>query len=319
MHSCNFAKDVSVQTSNIEHITLSNNNFNQLFNFNQCSDEIDLETELVMISIGGTNRGNVVIERAYFDINIMGVNFGDIFLKNSIIYTFYLTELENKGSITLTNIKSGSFFTIQDSTVGNLNFTNTDINNFNEIVITNSNIEKVNFKKYPKKVLSYSTDPQVGYGIKEKSKRTANLKDIYNQLKQIAKRTGEVDISNKYQSLEHKQLLLSKRFGFDSILLSLNLISNNNGRSWFIGVLFTVFIAFLFFLLYLKILDISFSYTESFKDYVLFISSFPKLQLEKYSELNSKWSVSLVIWLSRIFISYGIYQTIAAFRKYGKA
>lgn len=319
MHSCNFDKDVSVQTSKVEHITLSNNNFNQLLNFNQFTDEIDAESKLTMISLNGVNRGNIFIERAYIDINLNGLNHGNIYLNNSNIYSLILSEFENKGSINLTNIKSGEFLTIQEANAGDINFTNTDINCFDEIVIANSNIEKINFKSYPNKVLSFSSNPKVGYGIKDKSKNASNLKDVFNQLKQIAKRNGDVHIANKYQSLEHKQLLKSKSFGFDSILLFLNLISNKNGKSWSRGVLFTLVTAFLFYWIYISVLGLNINRADTYIEYILYISSFPKLSIEKYEALNSKWSVSLVIWLSRIFISYGIYQTVAAFRKYGKA
>ncbi|WP_338359837.1 hypothetical protein [Yeosuana marina] len=319
MHSCNFDKDVSVQTSKVEHITLSNNNFNQLLNFNQFTDEIDAESKLTMIRLNGVNRGSIFIERAYIDINLNGLNHGNIYLNNSNIYSLILSEFENKGSINLTNIKSGKFLTIQEANAGDIYFTNTDINCFDEIVIANSNIEKINFKSYPNKVLSFSSNPKVGYGIKDKSKDASNLKDVFNQLKQIAKRKGDVHIANKYQSLEHKQLLKSKLFGFDSILLFLNLISNKNGKSWSRGVLFTLVTAFLFYWIYISVLGLNINRADTWKEYILYISSFPKLSVGKYESLNSKWSVSLVIWLSRIFISYGIYQTVAAFRKYGKS
>jgi len=84
------------------------------------------------------------------------------------------------------------------------------------------------------------------------------------------------------------------------------------------GVIFTLVVALLFFLVYVKSLNIALSIDHLFKDYILFITSFPKLSLDKYSTFNSIWYVSLIIWLSRIFITYGIYQTVAAFRKYGK-
>ena len=195
---------------------------------------------------------------------------------------------------------------------------NTDINKFKEVVIADSNIDGFETANYPNNIRSYSSDNKIGYGLSDKSKNRANLKSVYNQLKQIAKRKGDIQTAYKYQSLEHKQLLFSRRFGFDSLLLFLNWISNNNGKSWSRGILFTLIVAFFFYWLYLTVLGLSLNTNEWWKDYILFISSFPKLDLEKYGYANSKWSVSLIIWLSRIFISYGIYQTVAAFRKYGK-
>ncbi|WP_452600799.1 hypothetical protein [Pontimicrobium sp. MEBiC06410] len=320
LHSCNFDKDVSVSIGLIKYITLSNNNFKQHFHFNNWKNEDDflLDLEPVMIRSSGNNRGTILIERTYLDITLGGINFGDIFIKDSTAESIFILDIDNKGSLTLNNINHCDYFTIQNSVSGKLNFINTNINTFKEIVIADSNIENTNFTKYPKKILSYSSNPKVGYGLSDKSKNKSNLKSIYNQLKQIAKKKGDIDIANKYQSLEYKQLLLSKRISSDTFLLFLNWISNNNGRSWFRGVLFTFSIGFIFFNFYLYVLGLSFNYNEHLKEFIIFFTSFPKLQLDKYAELNGIWQASLIIWLSRIFISYGIYQTVSAFRKYGK-
>lgn len=319
LHSCTFDKDVTVSLSEINYITLSNNNFKQIFSFNNylVRDKLE-ETDTVMISNNGTNRGTIIIERAYLDLSLGGINFGDIFIKDSVIWSLYLIDFDNKGSISLKEVDTGEYFTIHNSNSGQLNLINTDINKFKEVVIANSNIEGFETTNYPNNILSFSSDPKVGYGLSDKSKSRENLKSVYNQLKQIAKRKGDIHTAYKYQSLEYKQLLFSKRFGFDSILLFLNWISNGNGKSWSRGILFTLTIAFFFYWSYLSVLGRTLNANDWWKEYVLFISSFPKLTLEKYAYANSEWLVSLIIWLARIFISYGIYQTVAAFRKYGK-
>lgn len=317
IHSSNFENDFSIYLSSLRDVTLSNNNFKQHFNFSG-NNESTLD-DIVMISNDGSNRGTMIFEKAHVDISFRGINFGNIFIKECNVWTFNMDDINNQGVISLNNIREVTFFTIQDSISGELNFINTDVNKFREIVIANSNIEKVNFVDYPKRICSYSSDPRVGYGIEDRSKNRDNLKSIYNQLKQIAKRKGDIDASIKYQSLEYKQLLLSKTIiSFDKLLLLLNWTSNNYGKSWFRGILFTFTISFSLFLLYINNLEVSHENINYFEDYVLFFTSFPKLQLERFSELNNSWNVSLIIWLSRIFISYGIYQTVAAFRKYGK-
>lgn len=101
-------------------------------------------------------------------------------------------------------------------------------------------------------------------------------------------------------------------------MLLLNWISNNNGKSWFRGVAFTLLVGLTGFYFYGRVLDIKMVLPDFFQKYIVFISSFPKLGLKEYSELPDTWDLSLVVWLTRIFISYGVFQTIAAFRKYGK-
>jgi hypothetical protein len=317
IHSNVFDKDMSVNLSKIESLSFSNNNFKQLFHFNSYTDTKE-ENEMIMVSISGVNQGNMILERAFIDLNIRDINFGNIFFKEINFSYLVLSEFHNTGSIFFTNIVSGLQLVIQNSIVGNLNFINTDINIFEEIVIADSKLNGVSLKKYPKKILSSSSNPKVGYGIKDKSKRKENLKNVYTQLKEVARKNGDFDNSNKYKSLEHKELLKSKKISSDSILLFLNWISNNNGRSWLRGVFFTVAVSFIFCVLYFKTLNIESNQYPDYKELILFITSFPKLELEKYEIQNKLWEISLVIWLARIFISYGIYQTITAFRKYGK-
>ncbi len=321
IHSNIFSKSLNVWMIFIENISLSNNYFNQEFHFNNYAEVSNVnKTKTVMLSLDGVNRGTIFIERCYLDIVLGGINFGDIFLKDLNVWSILLMEFDNKGSLTFNNINSCSYFTINNSVSGKLNFINSDINQYSETVIANSNIIGFNSPIYPNNIRSYSKNPKVGYGISDKSLNRENLKSIYNQFKQIAKANGDSFYINKFKSLEHKNLLLSKRFGTDSLLLFLNWVSNNNGKSWFRGVIFTFTIAFVFFYIYTFFLvnSIDLNLKSFWTDYILFISSFPKLSLEKHSEYNSIWYISFIIWVSRIFISYGIYQTIAAFRKFGK-
>ncbi|GAA3757922.1 hypothetical protein [Flavobacterium ginsengiterrae] len=313
-HSCNFEKDVTVHIRKIQRFDTSNCNYLEILNVNNFALH---KVDLVMISLAGVNKGTIIIEKTYADISLFGINLGNIFFKDLDVSTFYLSEFQNIGSLSFLNVMSGHFFVIQDSISGNLNFLNSDINVFREIIIANSNIDGANFNKYPLKILSSSKYPKAGYGIEKKSQRNHNLKNVYNQLKKTARLKGDIDSANRFESLEHKQLLLSKRLSFDSVLLFLNLISNNNGRSWFQGIIFTVLVGLFFFKWYLKTIGINFKLSDCYQDYILFFTSFPRLSLDGYN--NDNWETQLVIWLSRIFISYGIYQTIAGFRKYGKA
>lgn len=323
VHSSYFEKNVNLSIEDIKDLTLSNNNFKQILSFDNYNNKNKNSSysdylAFIRINLSGSNQGNIIIENVYADITISDINLGNIYFKNIDLHTLHINEFHNKGNISFTNLKSGVYLAIQNSIIGNFNLLNEDLNIFQEIVISNSNLKGLILSIYPKKIRSYSYDPKIGYGLEDKSKNNQNLKNIYNQLKQVAKSNGDIDHMNKYKSLELRKLIKTKRFGFDSILLFLNWISNNNGQSWTRGVLFTLIVAFMFFLLYIYSLGIELDLKNQYKDYILYISSFPKLELEKHLDMNRCWNVSLIIWISRILISYGIYQTVAAFRKYGK-
>ncbi|NHM01687.1 hypothetical protein [Flavobacterium difficile] len=320
LHECVFDKNITLNSSKINSLSLSNNNFKQLLNFNTYQ-KIDgnVNENKINISISGINQGSMFFENINTNINLSGINFGNINFKNINIKHLTISDFQNKGVVSFNNIKSGDLLIITDSIVGNLDFMGSDVTLFKEFVFSDSNLVGINFSKHPFNILSYSSNPVIGYGIIDKSKWNTNLKNVYNQLKKNALLKGDIDTSMKYQSLEYKYLLKEKDFGFDKVLLFLNLISNKNGLSWFRGILFTLITAYLFMLLYLKTINIDFNFEESLKDYTFFISSFPKLEIQKYSTIPNTWQSNLVIWISRIFVSYGIYQTIAAFRKYGKS
>jgi len=325
IHSNNFEKNFSLDLSKIEGINLSNNNFKKLFSFDSYYDESnqndnDLEFKnCIRFSLDSTNQGNILVRNSFVDITLSGINLGNIYFKNLKVFTIHVSDFQNNGNVSFSEIIKGNQFVIQNSAAGNLEFLNVNFKKFNEIVISDSNIDKTSFSSYPFKIRSYSSNPKVGYGIENKSLSKSNLKNVYNQLKKVAKNKGNIDVANKYQSLEYKYLFFEKSWGFDKLLLFFNFISNNHGRYWFQGVVFTLSVGLLCFYQYYTFFESGFTFNELLKEYVIFISSFPKLELEKYSEIPKTWDVSLIIWISRIFISYGIYQTIAAFRKYGKS
>ena len=316
LHSSNFDKNVSVQIIQLGTVNISNCTFHEVLNIdNQLTEK---GTAPLVIQMDGVNQGTIIFERTFADITISGINTGNITFKELFISHLYINEYQNFGVLSFSKVKDGEYIIIQDSITGKMNFISADINVFKEIIISDSNIDGSDFNIYPKKIRSKSKSVIAGYGIDNRSARIRNLKNVYNQLKRIAKAKGDIDVANQFESLEHKQLLLSKKISFDTFLLLLNFISNNNGKSWVRGVIFTLLVAAVFFYLYtINIGNGNFT-IESYKEYVLFISSFPKLELKKYEIQNEYWNIQLIIWLARIFISYGIYQTIAAFRKYGR-
>ena len=111
-------------------------------------------------------------------------------------------------------------------------------------------------------------------------------------------------------------------------LLYLNRISNSFGMSWGQGVLFTCVTAWIFFVL------INYMGVESSHLFVLwqygwggfgdvwqnYLRMFYLTKFEDVFNTGIKLNVygETLFFVSKIFVSYGIYQTISAFRKYGK-
>jgi hypothetical protein len=112
-------------------------------------------------------------------------------------------------------------------------------------------------------------------------------------------------------------------------LLLLNRVSTKHGVSWIRGIAFTLGVGIVFYAVYLTILPcakVEWGYTngEDFKaavdysvrNFINFIAIFRDFTF-LHDGCPNMWS-SIVDFVARIFIAYGIYQTIQAFRKYGK-
>ena len=311
LHSNSFEKSVTVKISKLSKLLISDNNFKQIFNFTNSLD--NSENERTDISIDGSNLGSLVFEKVNADLDNRSINFGNIYFKDVKFRHLILIDFQNNGVISFSNIKIAELFVIQNSNVGKAEFINTDFKNFEEIIIANSNISSMIFSEFPYKITSFTKNPRIGYGIKNKKDNNANLRSVYNQLKKVAITMGDIDTGNKYQSLEYKHLFRQKGFlNIDKILLGLNYLSNDNGYSWFRGIIFTMTIFVLSFY--------SFTFfsgdSNTFSNFIIYMTSFPKLIIKDSDSIN--WKLELVKWVSRIFIGYGLYQTIAAFRKYGK-
>jgi uncharacterized protein YjbI with pentapeptide repeats len=105
-------------------------------------------------------------------------------------------------------------------------------------------------------------------------------------------------------------------------ILLLNLLSNKFGKSWLRGVFFTMLIGLLFFL---TTLISTKQYSVGFDLSKKNIDEFGRLFFEfltpthKVDFLDDKgpslWSYFFDFW-GRVFVAFGIYQTIQAFRKY---
>jgi hypothetical protein len=130
-----------------------------------------------------------------------------------------------------------------------------------------------------------------------------------------------------YELKALKESLSWKNSLEDKLVLTLNWESNRINTSPLRGVVFTFFVAQMFFIIYLSTLAgwkfsldfwhianarINEYWTNFFHFFTL---THPLTFMSSYG--STGWSY-LVDVLGRIFIGYGIYQTVQAFRKYGK-
>ncbi|WP_321298977.1 hypothetical protein [Marinifilum fragile] len=134
----------------------------------------------------------------------------------------------------------------------------------------------------------------------------------------------EMDAYRKYlfsfESLMDNSGFNKFRLASDIFILTLNKLSNSHGTSFFRGVLFTMAVWGVFFSWFVMVRDgvgNAFIWTngEYLNEAVNYLWLFNGLKgLTTGSTVL--WSCIIPFLLGKIFIAYGIYQTISAFRKY---
>lgn len=157
---------------------------------------------------------------------------------------------------------------------------------------------------------------------------SCDLKTIRVIKNQLSNTENKIDYL-KFNALEHKILLRESGLSTnDRILLWSNKLSNNFGISWLRGVLFTFCMSVLFFIALLAVNSVVTStyplnflrsgthapFSEILLAFLKFVFS---LGFDN-SEIQSNGLLYFIFIIAKLFIGYGIYQTVAAFRKYGQ-
>lgn len=149
------------------------------------------------------------------------------------------------------------------------------------------------------------------------------LSDGYNQLKTIAQKQNDRKLFLHFQAAElrsyHKTLAGDKKHRATRFQLWAMKKSNDYGTDWVKGLRFIIASNILFVLTSLILRHFQFDCKGIGNFIVIFLSFLsPLTTLPKSLNENSNWEVSWFL-LSRIPLAFGIYQTIAAFRKFGKS
>ena len=151
----------------------------------------------------------------------------------------------------------------------------------------------------------------------------------YRLIKKILAENHNFQEALEYHKCEMELLLKTTKKPLEKLLLFFNKISNNHGLIWERGILFVLVSMCFFYLIYffsLKGNPFKIGW-NGFSDF-LSVLDFHLKHIFEFFLVSHKfdfmkcWNPTglsyLIDFVSRIFIGYGIYQTIQAFRKFGK-
>jgi hypothetical protein len=244
----------------------------------------------------------------------------DVYFQNTVFHCpafFNNTQFLGKltflsfETIGLTEFKNKVYFdnsTINELILERLVFDN--LISFNHATIKNASIDNVHCSNIPLSLVGTKIDYVRNEG-------TARF------LKNEAMKTNNpflvADLNAKEMNLHFHDLKWKTDF-FDKMILLLNKISTNFGEKWQKGVLF-IFLSWIISFSLIIMLRDGFGGTfiwfdrSYIRESMNFLWQFGSLDVLGYTY---GWLDLFAFILGKMFIIYGVYQTIAAFRKYGK-
>lgn len=186
--------------------------------------------------------------------------------------------------------------------------------------------ENNDFEQLCNNELYLSDYPQ---NTESKSKLAAikKIRESFRVIKQAFRSENNNVDALDYHKLEMAalkyELSLQQHKRSERIILYFNELSNEHGTKWAKGLKFTLLITLFFYLIGLLIIspdltiDFSFDGIGNFFKYYFQLLNITNWKYEPFGIPNEPWGGPL-LYVSRIFISYGYYQIIQAFRKYTK-
>ena len=291
------------------------------------------------------------IESCYFSksLRIEDCRFnGQLIITNSTANQIQFKDLNGHHSIEISNSIVLNEFKVINHDIKYMNFTNLNVKK--DFILVQSDLKVVSIAHSKLESNLYlelgSIDLFSLFGTEIKNKIFINElkiregnRETFQLLKDYYLKINDNVNSAYFRRLEmiayEKSLLRKfkenrKQYKFETIqivdlvILVLNKLSNNHGCDPFRGVLFTTLITTFFYIIFLftvynetgTTVDFSFKYLSQNIKQVLQLLNVTNWDYKPFS-IEYTWGY-VPLFFSRIFIGYGIYQTIAAFRKFGK-
>lgn len=243
-------------------------------------------------------------------------------IRNTIVFSLEFIEVVVQSTLVKieeVDLEKGGLLKIVSSDLGKTNFIKCNFSRA-KCFFKNGKLQEIFLAEtdFPKNIISELHKPDYGQ---------AQL--FFGQLQSAYTKQGDNIRSNDSLSYELEAFYQSLRWDsiyfFTKASLLLHRVSNSFGRSWVRGFIFSLLVGFVFFDLIL-ISTPQYQFGISFSDAL--IGSFTKFMnplrhfdidtLFQSKSLSFTWLSYLFDFGGRIFVAYGYYQTIQAFRRYGK-
>lgn len=278
---------------------------------------------------------------------------GNLYLKKLSLNQLSFESFENEGRISITDVRSGgvlkkdlktgtiietpapSTFQILNSDMGSISFFNMDFDSFDTIIIKDSKLNEI---KTINKHLPTSEEKKI-YANESKEQNSHFLEKLYNHLyfamQKQGNRTQEIKYYAEYLEFHRKNKLeklkgtalihkIFKQDWYTPLSLWLHKSTSSYGTNWLRAFLCIIGVgAVTYFAYAVSLPEIKFGFRYftnnnlSFHIRYFFEFLLPVHKMTLIDHTNPTGLSALIDTLGRIFISFLIYQTIAAFRRFG--
>jgi len=266
------------------------------------------------------NIGKVTVQNSFIKILELKGDFtqGNILIDDVEIGKLSFNSFTNSAVVKVLSLKAqgdDSKVEFLSSYLGKIQFFNIKFDAFNQIYIDNSHLTEIQttYVSWPRNITTKDNSPD-------------KLKENYRQLKMAMKKQEDnfqALIFEQEEMRAYERLLKEKDGDWEErFILLTNEYSNNYGKEWITPITWMTIFNVLFFVLIGW--SISGQDLHVLNSYLEFPSRFlhlfnPTHQPNLIHEGINNHNIALIIdFISRIFSSYFIFQTIRSFRKYAK-
>ncbi|CAI9673991.1 hypothetical protein [Elizabethkingia anophelis] len=310
----NFTDILNLESNEINELRVNKNIFNRL-HIQDCKFGESFEFIANKISYSTLIKGST-----FGRFNCLNTNFGDeIYIKDCEFNGSCIFEKIGVGNITSFRIKESSFNKQVYYDSSDLYSIQIESSFFRDIVsFQNTTCNSIKFNRTHFEKIAFFSN------IKIIAKHRMDMNTIRIIKAQLLKAENKIDyLEFKKHEFELYRKSLNKNKNGSRAILWLNKFTSNYNTNWIQGIVVTLMYGFIFYvILYLVVFglgEMANVLTENrfwlgyFKYMIIpnFTSPFGEIEL-------SRWNQYLFFILGKISVTYGLYETIQSFRKYGK-
>jgi hypothetical protein len=338
-------KNIVISNTNVSNsIRIENTTFQDNFQVINCETNVLLMTKINLNKLSLINS-NINKKLSFTNSTIESINaLSGISISDCTIFNFYIKIIQNqkdfhfRNNTILDNFEFGNYLNNESNIYytdnhfeKNVYFDSISINEFNFksvffkgiVTFQNINSNEIKFKSTHFDKASFYDNFKINFPKK------CDLKTIRLIKNQLIKTENRIDLAY-YNILENDLVYEDKKTSKqDKVLLFFNKYSNRYNTDWVLGIGFTFITSFIFFIFlliantfienskYPLCLNLKFKLADFEKTFNYFLKFIFNIGY-KDEEISSNGFLFFIFIMAKIFIGYGIYQTIQAFRKYGK-